>query len=63
MGCEFVGRVFCVYLCFHFPVAFTFCSLAPARGKTHATDGHRKTITEITNDFEIVEIRNVEINR
>ena len=62
MGCEFVGRGICVYLGFHFPVAFTFCPLAQARGKTHATEGQRKTITEITNDFEIIEISNVENN-
>ena len=58
-----MGRGFCVYLCFHFPVAFPFCLLASARGKTHLGDGQRKTITEITNDLEIVEISNVEINR
>ena len=62
-GCEFVGRGFCVYLCFHFSVAFTFCLLAPAWGKTHATDGQTRTITKITNDFEIVAISNVENNR
>ena len=31
--------------------------------KEEKGDGQRETITDITNDFEIVEISNVEINR